>query len=158
MFLWAIQSYTWWTNYVENLTGPMNRNTQYALSLVFWFTCIVTYGKSHLCVPTNKSSTTPNLSERKSYDVQLLFISNFAIGFLLFNAITRIPQFKQIAKCKHLFTSIQAPFIAKRVFVVWLRKASDHSNESCLSSHLGSCTSIHSDNFSQERPKKHQKN
>lgn len=35
MFLWAIQSYTWWTNYVENLTGPMNRNTQYALSLVF---------------------------------------------------------------------------------------------------------------------------
>ena len=123
MFLWAIQSYTWWTNYVENLTGPMNRNTQYALSLVFWFTCIVTYGKSHLCVPTNKSSTTPTLSERKSYDVRLLFISNFATGFLLFNAITRIPQFKQIAKCKHLFASIQAPFIAKKSICCVIRKS-----------------------------------
>lgn len=77
----------------------------------------------HLCVPTNKSSTTPNLSERKSYDVRLLFISNFAIGFLLFNAITRIPQFKQIAKCKHLFTSIQAPFIAKKSICCVIKKS-----------------------------------
>lgn len=63
------------------------------------------------------------LQERKSYDVRLLFISNFAIGFLLFNAITRIPQFKQIAKCKHLFTSIQAPFIAKKSICCVIRKS-----------------------------------